>query len=153
MELHGRSQSPWWSWLLAFRSVKKRGDTGFSSCFLFLLPCWFSVRNLGELCKTKLFVLCARITPLPTVSSVPFPPVLLPLLCSAPRAFVSRVSSLTELISSQNLTAQFQQLRSHLHIQPCMRGSAEDCQLSMQMNWLTQLHCCPRKIQAGLEHW
>lgn len=72
MELHGRSQSPWWSWLLAFRSVKKRGDTGFSSCFLFLLPCWFSARNLGELCKTKLFVLCARITPLPTVSSVPF---------------------------------------------------------------------------------
>lgn len=58
----------------AFRSVKRRGDTSFSSCFLALFSCWFSTHNLRDLCKTRLSVLFTRIAPLPTVSCVPCPP-------------------------------------------------------------------------------
>lgn len=41
--------------LTAFRSVTRRGNTSLvSSCFLALFSCWFSTRNLRDLCKTRL---------------------------------------------------------------------------------------------------
>lgn len=58
----------------AFRSVKRRANTSFSSCFLALFSCWFSTPNLRDLCKTRLWVLFTRMTPLPTASCVPCPP-------------------------------------------------------------------------------
>lgn len=58
----------------AFRSVKRRGNTSFSSCFLALFSCCFSTRNLRDLCKARLPVWFSRLTPLPTASCVPCPP-------------------------------------------------------------------------------